>query len=210
MARNLVQGDILECRFVCQNRLQQAVNTIHYQVGAVTGGTLTDSQVAPLIDLRAAPLYKAWLPTACSYRGSRIQVVFQKPLQVAVVTTANSGIGAKVGDPLPSVAAYLMKKQTTLAGPKGQGRIFLPFWSEDENDATGKPGATAIVLATAFATQMLGPFGVTVGGAVTTLTPGVYSRKFSTFINLASVVLRGEWYHIDRRSESGKPDLIGP
>lgn len=210
MAVILNLNDIIEVKHFCSLGNQQGINVLHYRVRAKAGAGLTDAAVAGLMSSVIGPLYKAYLPTVARYEGCRIQVVWPLPVQVAVPDTSGAGVGTIATDPLPSQAAMLAKKATTLAGRRNRGRIYLPFWGESQSDATGKPSAAAIALAATLLTAELVETIYGPGADTVTLTPILWRKGGPDYQDVVQVIIRSAWATQRRRSLINRGDQIGP
>lgn len=210
MATTLTAGDTLEVKLFSQNLAQQGINVLHYIVTGIAGGAMTDQTLATNLDGSFAPLYKAFLPTVCAYKGLRLQKIFPLPVAAAVVATGNAGAGLRAFDPLPSQAAMVIKKASNLAGRINRGRAYLPFWSEAENDASGFPTAGALVFADNWRNFALNTIVVVVAGVTVTLTPVIWHDATVSVTIITGSVVRERWGTQRRRSEINKADVIGP
>lgn len=210
MAYTMRGGDVIEFKTGCKNANQNGLNVLHYAVTSIVGTAPTDAQVAAVLDLVAAPLYTAYLPTVCSYLGSRFQVVFPLPIQVAVITTTNAAAGAQGSSPIAPATTLLLTKRTATAGRVGRGRTYLPFWSENGNDAQGAPSAGSITFGTNWATSMLQPLTFVIGAGTIILTPVLFN-KFTGFTKvITSTVVRTNWATQRRRSAINRGDSPFP
>lgn len=162
------------------------------------------------MDAQLAPLYKAYLPAACSYRGTRLQILDGNPPPIAVKSTGNAGAGLVAQDPLPSQASGLVTKLTNTSGRTGRGRLYLPFWPEGTNDASGFPSAAAQVQMDNIAAVTLTPWAVVIGAVTVTVQPVLLNRALLTTIDITSWTPRGRWATQRRRSEINRADTIGP
>lgn len=210
MAYILQLSDVIQFKFFCNNLIQNGINVLGYQVGITTVAGVTDQDAATAISGVAAPLYKAYLSTQNRYAGVKAQVI-RPVLQPAVISTNANGNGTQATDPLPPQVAFLLSPRTAVAGRKGRGRVYLPFWNEGQSDSPGSPNAGAIALATAWSNGLFATLSVTVGGSTITLKPVIVSRTLPiTQIPVTSVVIRTAWATQRRRSLITKPDVLGP
>lgn len=210
MPYTLAVGDLVEARFYCNDAAQNGINVIHYNVTAVIGGSRTDQQVADALSTAAAGAYKPYLPSICSYAGLTLQVVDPVP-QVRVRSVLGNGFGAQVADPLPPEVTLKIEARANVVGRRGRGRSFLPFWTEDDNNALGRPNAACQALAAAWVAIMYSPTTVAAGGNSATLTPVIWSKKFAPARNpVVSTLVPNVFTHMKRRSFANKSDTLGP
>lgn len=207
---NLVAGQIIELKTFCSHDGQQGINTYHFHISSVTGGNTTDALLAAALDLVAAPPYVAYLPVTAQYEGVRLQIINPLPLPVAQISVAETDPGVQNADPLPNVATILVKKFTAMAGPGGRGRVFLPFWPENLNSVAGEPTPAAITLADAVGTALLTAQVLVIGAVSVSLQPVLWDRANRDWTPVTNHLVRTRWYHQIRRSNSRRPDVIGP
>lgn len=210
MSKIIAQDQTLELKVFCRAISQTGINVLHYKVMGTTGNSLTDVTLANQLSQLAAPVYKAWLPTAFSYSGCRLQIIQPAPAAVYVTSTASSGFGTVVGDPLPPQSSVLVSKRSNLAGRINRGRVYLPFWSETHCDAQGVITAAGQTLAANWATQFMATITVTVGGDSVTIAPVVYNRKTGGSVFIARTVIPAQFATQRRRSQINRGDLTGP
>lgn len=210
MPTPLVLNDILEVKFYNADGKQQAINTLHWLVTALAGTSRTDEQVATALGTVAAPLYKAYMPATAEYLGVRVQVIGRSPKPIAQISLAGAGQGTDATDPMPSFVSGLITKRTDFAGPSGRGRVFLPFWPEDLNNADGEPSAAAVVLMDNWGGALLGQQVVAGGGNSVTLSPVLHNRTTLSNTVITDYLIREEWYYQVRRSNAKRPDVFGP
>lgn len=210
MPNALFLNDVIECKFFCNDQVQNGINVIHYMASATVGGGVTDQDVANAMSTSVAPLYKNYLAVGNRYAGLRVQIV-NPNLFPAVVSLNGAGAGVNVSDALPPSASFLLSPRTNIAGRAGRGRTYLPFWNEDQSNVGGHPTAGAIALATAWSNGVFATLNVVVGGNSVTLTPIIWSRRAPLARNqVLNVVIRSEWATQRRRSFINKPDVLGP
>lgn len=210
MASLVVVDDIVEVKAFCSLGPQQGINVLHYRCSAIGGAGLTDQDLCTTMSAIVAPLYKAYLPTAARYEGLRLQLVWPPPVPVAVTSFSGNGAGGIATDPLPSQATMLSRKNTSLAGRRNRGRIYLPFWCESQSGTDGKPSAAAITLAGTLLAQLLTTQAYAIGGDSVTLVPVLWRRGGPDYQAITSFTTRNAWATQRRRSLINKGDVIGP
>ena len=70
--------------------------------------------------------------------------------QVEFLDTGAQASGVGVTEPLPAAVALCVTLRTAGAGKRFRGRIYVPGWSEAQNDANGLTASTASTAAVAF------------------------------------------------------------
>lgn len=210
MPTALALNDVIELRAYCNDSVQNGINVLHYAVTAVVGGGRTDQQVADAMSTTASGAYRPYLAAVCSYAGLTLQIVTPVP-QPRVRSVVNAGAGAQAVDPLPPEVTFKVEARASVVGRHGRGRTFLPFWTEADNNATGRPNAGAQALAAAWAAIMYSPNTIAAGGNSVTITPIIWSKPFAPARNfVTSTVVPDVFTHMKRRSFAGKSDRLGP
>lgn len=179
MGTAIAAGDILLCRSWCTQDAQAAVNTLAYECISVTGGGVTDQDFADVQEPGLATFYKALMSPGGTFRG--IQVYYAKRaggfLPNPVKATAHAGDGTTGTNSLPKNTCPILKFNTTIRGPGGRGRNFLPFASADYVTPNGIPDAALLILINSLASALLPPIVVTVGANTATLVWSVMHRN---------------------------------
>jgi len=189
----------------CKTQGQYTANVHHWVVSGVAG-TVTDANGATFFEAGLAPLYKAAIPTNCSWYGLKFQIL--KPVMyVPQFSITLQGAGSLAGDCLPTQVAGVYTFKTALAGKSFRGRMYLPATSEADNDATAVPSAAYKTLARAVGDYYAGGQTVVLGGNAATFTPVVYSRSKNTTTEITSGDVRPNWGSQRRRSSIGHPDI---
>jgi len=210
VAQTIVVDNIVELKVYCQQGEQVAVNTYHWKASAITGISRTDEQVAVDFAADVAPLYKAWMPSTALFRGIRVQIIHPLPEPVYQANISTAGIGARGADGLAPQLCGLVTKRTVLAGRANRGRMYLPFFAEDQSSADGRPEAAAMVLMSAWANYASTIRTFTSGPNSVTLRPVLWQRVDRTSIDVNAIVVRDAWATQRRRSLVNKPDNFGP
>jgi len=172
-------GDFLSARIWTQLDEQAAVNTLNYEVISVTGGLVTDQDLADNIDTIVHTFYKNIMTTSTQYHG--VQVYFaQRPagtLPAAVKNTLNAGPGLQLPPTLPGNTAAVMKYSTNVRGPAGRGRIYLPFIGTGLVTADGVPATSLDVAINSLCSVLLNPLIISAGGSTATFIWTLFHRK---------------------------------
>lgn len=207
MAQPLVAGQTIEARFYFTLGTQVAIVVRHYEVASTTGTGGTDEQMAIVLGGVFPGPWKDLIANTARYEGLAVQIV--KPVrQLEQVDKTGAGVGVNASDPLPPQTAGRIKLRSALAGRSFRGRMYIPFPSEGQNAATGRPSTQYVtdlntLIASVVATR-------TVGTAPnqTTVRPAIYSRKLGTKATLILAVASIFWGTMRRRSFIGRGDLL--
>jgi len=204
-------NQVINVTYGCKQQSQVGLNRVQYVITATGGAALTDQTVANALSTTVAASFKNYLPATGSYLGLRFQIVAPIPGSPGVSSVTGAGAGTVVSDPLPTQAAMLFSKQTPVPGKIGRGRLYLPFWTEDDNDNTGKPTNAALVAGNAVATILLNPIVIVSGGSTVTMTPCL-AKKSNAWLPLilSGYVQRTQWATQRRRSQINRGDSTFP
>lgn len=128
MATNLASGQICQVRVVCADStsVQAGINIMHFLVGTITGGVMTDAQAVAIVDASLATVYKPWINNNATYRGAGVKILTPTQ-QVEAVSTTHAGAGTGGANALPQQSSGLVKFLTAQAGRNYRGRIYPPF-----------------------------------------------------------------------------------
>jgi hypothetical protein len=138
-------GDIVLARMVCYDGDQVGQMDMHYIAGPPLLLGSTFSQVAGALDAIVAPLIKALLSSAVTYRGVGVRRVF--PLATKTTefqTIVSAGAGGAGAIPCPQQVSGLIQKTSYLPGRHGRGRLYVPFPATASVIAGGLPLAAYI------------------------------------------------------------------
>lgn len=210
MPQTLATGNIIELKVFNNLGSQNAINVCHFRVSATGGSSLTDETVATSLAAGVAPLYKAWMPSTALHLGIRLQIIQPLPVPIAITNTSQAGVGARAADAMSPQTAIVVTKRTALAGRQYRGRVYYPFWAEDQNDANGRPTAGGLVLADNANNYLFTNKSIVVGPNSVNLVPVVYRRINSTGTDIVAFVSRDRWATQRRRSQINKADSFFP
>lgn len=203
MASLIAAGAVLELAYATRQQAQMGYNVIHYRA-RVTTGQPTDQDVVDAMDGLAAPLYKAYLPTAVTYWGTKGSVIFPLPRRAMVTQGSNRGAGTVNTDPLPKQVTLVITKQTNNAGRRYRGRTYLPFWGESQNDAGNRPTNAATAAAATIGVALL-QAQVIIGVAGTvTIDPILWHRATQTYDIITQTRPGILWATQRRRGDFGR------
>jgi len=210
IATPIAVNDVIQMKFFCNDTRQNGINVVGYLCTGLTVPGVTDQNIADAMSTNIAPLYRAYLNIGHAYAGAKAQII-RPVIRPYVTTVLGNGIGTQVGDQLPTQVAFLLSPRTAIAGRRGRGRTYLPFWSELYNNGTSSPTAAAITAATNWSNQIFATVNVTVGPSTATLVPVIVGRgPIPTNTPVTHVVVRVQWATQRRRSLITKSDVLGP
>lgn len=180
----VVAGHLLEVKVYTVFRNQLGINVVHMKVNTVTAGmVLTDIVDQIAVDWNGS--WKAWLNDEAEWRGIGIRDLTVAPLEVEVFSTTTLAGGGTSGAPLPGQLCGLITKRTAIAGPKGRGRMYLPFPGADmlTGDVIDPVGGLAVM--DTLIADIKGPEAETAGGfsmnwSLVLRTPTVGGDPFSS------------------------------
>jgi len=207
MATAFQTGDIFAIRAWMTLNEQAAVNTYNYSCITVTGGAVTDVDFLAAVQTAYAAFYKSLSALNVVYNG--IQGYFMKrtgPLVNPVSNVASAGNCTFSSLPLPRVACGMLKYNTTVRGPGGRGRLYLPFVGSDYVDDDGKPTAAYDVLVNSWASNLLSPVVVTSGGSSATLVWGIKTGSGAgmTCAQITEAKSADKWGNLHKRGDYGR------
>ena len=130
---------------------------------------------------------------------SAMAAIYYLPLDGSSATTIVSHAinGAANADALSAATTLTVTSQTGLRGRDKRGRVFLPPFTEPENDATGKP------LATIVAGLQVNFNGFLADMTTATMFPVVASYKHASQSLVTTYVVRSVW--ASRRKRLPRP-----
>lgn len=209
MAIQVQLNDVVEVKVFCSYEEQQSVNVRHYKVTAVTAGTVTDQNLANTLGPSLSNVYLAAIHEAASYRGLTAQIIYPTA-RPSVFDVTGAGLGPDDNDPMPPQICGLVKLTTSLAGPGGRGRIYLPFPSIAQYGATGEWNAPYIAMMEDIVDQWLIERVITVGIGNATFTPVLYNRTAHTTTPIVDYIVRENPATQRRRSFINPGDVFQP
>lgn len=201
-------SDVIELRLFSKFQNQVAVNVLHYIVTEVTN-TFNLGDIAISADNHFVAVMKAVIAAAARWEGVYVQRIHPLPITAPAWFTATAGVGSQIGDVLPKQTSGLIKKITLVASRSTRGRMYVPFPTEDSNDADSSPSGPYSALLGALATALRAPLEIpTPGGADGILTPVVWSRKTRTPQEVVSTIAHGAWATQRRRGDFGRENQL--
>lgn len=210
MARALIAGDIVQVQLFCENENQESINTLHYRVGNVLGGAITDLDVANSLDVTLGDAIKDLMGAEADYMGVRVQVVSPAPKAPFQIAVANAGAGTVAQDTLPPQVAGLLTKLTAKAGSRYRGLVYFAFLPETFSGAVGSLNTTGLTALNAFGAIAFTTITVASGLDSVDLAPVIWSRKFSTAEPIVGYRPEPDWGTHKSRSYQRRGDRRGP
>jgi hypothetical protein len=204
---NVAVGDILKVRVVMRATDQLAFNIGHFRVSSVAGASRSVAQIATELAGVFGPSYLDVLSANASFVGVGVQRIIPTPPDLEATSVAGAGPGNVAGDLLPPAVACVGKLKTDSAGRRYRGRKYIPFASEASNDANGHPGAGFLGDIAAVMSQWSQGHTVAFGGNSAILTPILFHRDDSSWTDITSNVVNGEWGQMRKRSSLAGADV---
>lgn len=205
MADVLATLDVLEVRFVCKANNQYSVNVRHFLVAAGMIGAPTLDTAAGGFDAKFAPLFKAILAQGASFFGVGVRRI-SPTVSLESLSLVGRGAGLVTGDLMSTQTTSVATVRTSLPGRKNRGRMFLPYPSETDNDATGRPLATYMATANAICVPLYSQTTYTVGAQNFKADGVLWHRSTRTYTPIAQAYVRPDWGTQRRRSQINRPD----
>jgi len=213
MATSLQAGDILSGRVWCTNDEQASVNSYNFQVVSVTGGAVTDQDFSNALDLLTSGLYGPMLTTHSVYNGVQTYFLARTTgsLPAPVKTISSAGAGTASGNPVPPVTCAILKYSAFARGPRGRGRVYLPFVAVSFVSPDGTPTVAFDTLVNSFASAMLVPLTLTSGGSSATCVWSLVTRHPvpapPTAVQLLQAESAAKFGQMHKRGSYGKPNV---
>lgn len=207
---NVTAGDAYQFTIVCRQAGQNGINVRYFLVDSTTGLVRPKQAWLDVVSGVMADKYKPLISSAAVYRGIAMRDV-SIALPELLLSTAGSGAGTAIGDPLPSQSCGLITVRGPGAARHNHGRVYIPFPSEDDNAANGgvsvSYGTRADLLGTALTGTniyniLIPAFSVT-GRWYIAPNRGTGIKTF-----LETFTTRGFWATQRRRSLLNRSDLV--
>lgn len=206
MSTNLATGQVIETKVFCVLGEQISVNVRHWSPASVGASPSTDVDFSVGFAAAAKAAYPGILSENAQFYASTVQII--RPSAFLALGTRDVTQGTRDGDALPSQVAGLLKLTTSKAGRAFRGRVYLPFPSEEDNDPTGRPGATYITNATTFSQLYTQVINISIGGRTAVVAPVIYHRGAGNVDLVTGSVTRLFWATQRRRSRINQPDRL--
>lgn len=196
-------GDLLRIQHWCTQGDQAAVNTFHYKVTATAGVPPTDQAIVDHFHTLGSNNYPNALVQTAKYKGATLQRLSPPPLGPVILSSFGPVDGLRVGDPLPGQVSGIVWCRGDQSSRHHRGRAYIPFPSEDSNDAFNVPDAQYQNTLLLLAQNLYGTVVVGVGGDTVTLDPYIFSRTLAATFLIVSKGTRPKWATQRRRGAFG-------
>lgn len=213
MATPVIPGDLVETRTYATQAEQAAILTFHWGILAAIGTPTNDTDFSRVIDNVLAPVWKAFISSDASFRGTAARIISSTPPSAPVFFNTNVGGGTGTPPDLPRQTTGMISWQTAFGGRAFRGRTYLGFPWSGLNNLDGVPTAPAITLITNVAQAI---FNVTSipnvagTGSVSVVMLLVHKKDKAglipdpTLIN--GFIVRNKWATQRRRGSFGRPN----
>lgn len=139
----LIAGETVKTTIECTIPSQQGLSVLYYKILGTAGDPVTLDDWCSGFSAQIVTQYKAWLSNAARYQGIRASIIY--PFLSAEFTYfAASGVGTAGANLAPAQVSGLIKKTTGYGGPKGRGRMYVPFLATDSLQSLGHLTATGL------------------------------------------------------------------
>lgn len=203
---NLALNEVWLATYRCRAADQLGLVTCAYRVTSIFGTGATDLDMATVMDANAGTALIPIIGTGAQYVSTQVRRLRPLPAPVPVTVSLSGGAGTATGDLLPRNVSGLVSKQTAFAGRRFRGRGFIPFPTEDHNDATGHPSAGYLTLLNTVRTFLFGNvlvLGMTNGAQ---LQATIFHRAGATDDLVTSSSSTAKWAQQHRRGDYGRPN----
>lgn len=201
-------NDVYSVRVYTAVNNQVGLNVLNYQCAGKVGTGATEAQIATAFDNQFAAPYKALITTSATYRGVQVQKYSPLPVAVAVSSIANSGVGTAGVSMIPTQGSGLISLRTALAGKSHRGRVYIPFPSDSDNTADGRPVAAYLTRLGTLATAMLATISAGAGGNTNTFNLVIHSKLLNSFTLVTVATEQGRWATQRRRGDWGRTNVL--
>lgn len=207
----LADGDLL--RAVCYTKLgdQAGLMVFHYRCINLTGASAEQSDAALVLDTTFAADVKDCMSSDAVYFGFGVRRIESLPVTPELFELGSQGPGTSSPGALPSAVSGIISLKSDTIGPNANGRKFVPFPSEDDNDdTTHKPISGYMSNLNALGGIMISPL-TAVGASPSDsidLYPVIWSRDFDVRYDIKAYVARNKWATQHRRGNYGRPNVL--
>lgn len=194
-------------RYCCYSTIpgQTSVNRRDYQLTSLTGGVSVGSfTTLQTIDAAIRAVLQPLLANDATIYGA--QMYLQTPTPPAPRPESNiDPIQGLAGDGLlPTQTAGLISLYSNDLGRSGQGRIYVPFPTVEDQAADGTPIASYVTRLGALNTQLVTPIAVLDGAITATFSPVLYVPGGAPPKIIAYGIPRDAWATQRRRGSFGR------
>jgi len=204
----LADSDLLEWRMVAEANNQVSYNVSHFLV-VNTVGNPTDLDAVAAVSSNVGGLVKGLMAIEATFLGIDLRRIQPSPTS-PVNDVVSAGVGVDTGGLLPTQVCGLFKKTSTIGGPAGRGRLYIPFPAEDSSGLDGRPIAAYVTSAKVLAELFTVDVPVDdLGGNSCNLVNVVLHKDTIPMSSHAiiQVTVRTRWATQRRRGAFGSPNL---
>jgi len=206
MATPLQLADRVQLTVICNTGGQYSANVINYEVTAINGGGISDTDALAVLEPAVASFWGALLSDNAFYMATKLQITFPI-LRPHRYNNTSATPGSVAGDVLPSQVAGLIKLTTNRAGKSYRGRCYIPFPSEADNTAAGNPSAGYKTNLQALADTFFDVLSPNDGaGNGVDLLPIIYSRELDVSTPVEERLAETNWATQRRRAARNTGD----
>jgi len=208
MSNVLAVNDVLVSEVVVNDAAAQQIAVLrrHWLVAAITGGggPVQFSDVATYIDTNFSAAIIALLYNGAEYRGCRVRRAWPLNTDAWQSDNSNAGVGTAGSVALPTQSAGLLTFVGNTLGKKGEGRQYLPFPAQADNQTVGIPSASYVTRLGTLGTLWVTQINLTVAGQTANLIPGASSSPSTSFVAINQYRAADAWATQKRRGSYGK------
>lgn len=201
-------GDVLLLRNVCRAPGQTSYNLSHWLTTAETAPVPALSTIVAQFETRFHLAYKAVMPSIVEWRGAGLRRVKPAPPSPEFFNITHAGPADLTSALLPTQTCGLITLLTQFSGRKFRGRKYVPFPSEEHNDADGVPTGPYLTALQGLANLFTTPLNVAAGGGSIDLSPVIYHRTAQTTDTIIGSVPKTVWATQRRRDGFHAGDLV--
>ncbi len=198
-------GDVVEVKVYCEDLEQTSVTTTHWRVDAVNGFGVDMQTLANDFNTAFGAEVPPGMANDVTMSGTGVRIL-APVLSIEIESNNASFPGSGLGVSLPRQTSGLLSVYADIPGPKGRGRMYIPFPAATFNTTSGIPTAAWVTHLDSIGTLVTTPF--VSGGGVDNihLRPVLWHRSTRTSDDLSRFVSRQKWATQKRRGSYGKPN----
>lgn len=201
----LAANDLLEVKVYCFARNQLGINVLHYRVFGNSAG-YTDRQTADLLAGLFETPYVAVIGSEAVFAGVSLQILHPTDHATQFSSSVNTP-GTSTEDLLPTQTCGIITKRTNTGGRTGRGRVYIPFPTEEHNDAEGNPDAGYQAVLDTLAAVIFDDIEFVDGTDTLTINPGLLRQEDYQFTPITGWTVRPRWGTQRSRGAYGASNL---
>lgn len=209
----LVTGDVVRMRVYCWCNQQLSINTYSYVIGEIDVGSTNVLMwdLGMYLLVAAHDMYVPIMSEFAEFLGIGLQKLTTPITGEAQFTTSMAfldGLGLDAGQPLPTNITGLLRRSGIKPSNNRQknGRVYLPFPSENSNGDGSVPVNTYRANVTLLGENLSMPHGVTYNGTTYNLVPCLELNNTipAGWANISLTSASNRWGQQHRRGDFGK------